>query len=96
MKRVFCTTGSSGKTDLNWSTMVLRNTFIHLRANGLPDMLPAQMVILLPGWIKQKKNSVLIFKLFNHKTSKALCRSRVPIFCMEKFVVMVYNKLLNF
>ena len=28
--------------------------------------------------------------------SKALCRSRVPFFIVEKSVVMVYNKLLNF
>ena len=54
------------------------------------------MAILLPGWIKQKKNSVLTFKPFNHKVSKALCRSRVPFFIVEKSVVMVYNKLLNF
>ena len=82
--QMFCTIGSSGKTDLNWSTMVLRNTFIHLRANGLPDMLPAQMAILLPGWIKPKKNLALIFKPFNHKVSKALCHSRVPFFYSGK------------
>ena len=32
----------------------------------------------------------------NHKTSKALCCSRVPFFIVEKSVVMVYNELLNF
>ena len=74
----------------------MRNTFIHLRANGLPDMLPAQMAILLPGWIKPKKNLALIFKPFNHETSKALCHSRVPFFIVEKSVVMVYNKLFYF
>ena len=62
------------------TVMALRNTFIHLRTNGLPDMLPAQMAILLPGWIKQKKNSVLIFKPSNHKTSKALCELRSAVF----------------
>jgi hypothetical protein len=35
-------------------------------------------------------------KPFNHKTSKALCHSRVPFFIVEKSVVMVYNKLLNY
>ena len=30
------------------------------------------------------------------KARKALCRSRVPFFIVEKSVVMVYNKLLNF
>jgi hypothetical protein len=38
----------------------------------------------------------LIFKPSNHETSKALCRSRVPFFIVEKSVVMVYNKLLIF
>ena len=30
------------------------------------------------------------------KTRKALCRSGAPFFIVEKSVVMVYNKLLNF
>ena len=30
------------------------------------------------------------------KARKALCHSRVPFFIVEKFVVMVYNKLFNF
>ena len=81
MKRMFCTIGSSGKTDLNWSTMVLRNTFIHLRANGLPDMLPAQMAILLPGWIKPKKNLALIFNSNQSPRHSANCR--VPFFMVE-------------
>jgi hypothetical protein len=48
------------------------------------------MAILLPGWIKPKKNLALIFKPSNHKTRKALCRSRVPFFIVEKSVVMGY------
>ena len=39
---------------------------------------------------------LLFFKPSNHETSKALCHSRVPFFIVEKSVVMVYNKLLNF
>jgi hypothetical protein len=31
-----------------------------------------------------------------NKIRKALCHSRVPFFIVEKSVVMVYNKLLNF
>ena len=34
--------------------------------------------------------------LKQQQTSKALCSSRVPFFIVEKSVVMVYNKLLNF
>ena len=97
MKRMFCTIGSSGKTDLNWSTMVLRNTFIHLRANGLPDMLPAQMAILLPGWIKPKKNLVLTFKPSNPKHQQGTLRAaECRFFMVEKPADMRYNKLHNF
>jgi hypothetical protein len=58
-------------------------------------MLPAQMAILLPGWIKQKKNSVLTFKPSNPKQPQGTLRAaECRFFIVEKSVVMVYNKLL--
>ena len=62
----------------------MRNIFIHLRANRQPDMLPAQMVILLPGWIKPKKNLALIFKPSNPKHPQGTLPQQSAVFYSGK------------
>ena len=55
------------------------------------------MAILLPGWIKQKKNSVLTFEPSNPKHPQgALQTAERRLFIVEKSADMRYNKLLNF
>ena len=66
------------------SRLAITDVRIEEDAENIDSMLPAQMAILLPGWIKPKKNLALIFKPFNHETIKALCELQSAVFYSGK------------